>query len=257
MSRVFGFIGRWYSIALLLAVWELAVATSLVTSRLLPGLGDVLNAFVHEVSSGVLVHQAGVTMARALAGFALAVVVGVLVAAAMSMSGLFSRMFEPIFVLGYPVPKIALFPVFAFVFGIGSSSKIAFTFLECLYPVVISTYLGIKSVQTRLLWSAQNMGADPFIVFKRVVVPAALPAIFSGLRIALPLSLTVVVVTEMISGTEGLGAYIITWSTRFRYANVYSGILAIGICGMLLDRLVVQSRGWLIPWQDEHAELGL
>ena len=257
MSRVFAFIGRWYSIALLLAVWELAVATSLVTSRLLPGLGDVLNAFVHEVSSGVLVYQAGVTMARALAGFALAVVVGVLVAAAMSMSGLFSRMFEPIFFLGYPVPKIALFPVFAFVFGIGSSSKIAFTFLECLYPVVISTYLGIKGVQTRLLWSAQNMGADPFIVFKRVVVPAALPAIFSGLRIALPLSLTVVVVTEMIGGTEGLGAYIITWSTRFRYANVYSGILAIGICGMLLDRLVVQSRGWLIPWQKEHAELGL
>ena len=257
MSRVFAFIGRWYSIALLLAVWELAVATSLVRSRLLPGLGDVLNAFVHEVSSGVLVYQSGVTMARALAGFALAVVVGVLVAAAMSMSGLFSRMFEPIFFLGYPVPKIALFPVFAFVFGIGSSSKIAFTFLECLYPVVISTYLGIKGVQKRLLWSDPNVGADPFIVFNRVVVPAALPAIFSGLRIALPLSLTVVVVTEMIGGTEGLGAYIITWSTRFRYANVYSGILAIGICGMLLDRLVVQSRGWLIPWQNEHAELGL
>jgi NitT/TauT family transport system permease protein len=257
MTRVLNFVGRWYSIALLLAVWETAVATSLVTSRLLPGLGDVVSVFAHEVANGVLVHQAGVTMGRALTGFALAVAVGVLLAAAMSMSGLFSRMFEPIFFLGYPVPKIALFPVFAFVFGIGSSSKIAFTFLECLYPVVISTYLGIKGVQTRLLWTAQNMGADPLIVFRRVVIPAALPAIFSGLRIGLPLSLTVVVVTEMIGGTEGLGAYIITWSTRFRYANVYSGILAIGICGMVLDRLVVQSRFWLIPWQDENADMGL
>jgi NitT/TauT family transport system permease protein len=257
MKRVFAVVGKWYSIPLLLAVWELAVASSLVTSRLLPDLGDVIGAFAREIADGALLYHAGVTLARALTGFALAVVVGALLAAAMTLSGLFSRMFEPIFFLGYPVPKIALFPVFAFVFGVGSSSKIAFTFLECLYPIVISTYLGIKSVQTRLLWSAENMGAGRLTVLSRVVLPAALPAIFSGLRIALPLSLTVVVVTEMIGDTEGLGAYITVWSTRFRYSYVYAGILMIGICGMILDRLVVYSRRWIIPWQNENIGVGL
>ena len=216
-----------------------------------------LDRIFDDIVDGALLHHAGVTLARSLAGFSAAVVVGAALATAMSLSGLFGRMFEPIFFLGYPVPKIAMFPVFAFVFGVGSSSKIAFTFLECLYPIVISAYLGIRGVQTRMLWTAQNMGANSFTVFRRVVVPAALPAIFSGLRIALPLSLTVVVVTEMIGDTEGLGAYITICSTRFRYANVYAGILTIGICGMFLDQLVVQSRRWLIPWQEDRAVVGL
>jgi NitT/TauT family transport system permease protein len=255
MTRIRTIIAKWYSVPVLLIVWE--VLSWLVMSRLMPGLGTIWTAFSSEVADGVLLHHAGITLARALTGFLLAVVVGAILATAMSLSDHFSRMFEPIFFLGYPVPKIAMFPVFAFVFGVGSSSKIAFTFLECLYPIVISAYLGIRGVQVRLLWTAQNMGAHRVTVFRRVVLPAALPAIFSGLRIALPLSLTVVVVTEMIGDTEGLGAYITVWSTRFRYANVYAGILTIGICGMVLDRLVVQARRWLIPWQDDDSIVGL
>jgi NitT/TauT family transport system permease protein len=249
MNRFAAAAARWYSIPLLLLVWQLLVVTSLVTSRLLPSVGDVASAFVSDVANGELPYQAGITLARALAGFSMAVVVGAVLAAAMSISGLFSRMFEPIFFLGYPVPKIALFPVFAFVFGVGSRSKVAFTFLECLYPIVISTYLGIMAIQNKLIWSAQNMGAGRMIVFRRVIVPAALPSIFSGLRIALPLALTVVVVTEMIGDTQGLGYYITVWSTRFQYAHVYAGILTIGICGTILDSVIVRSRRWLIPWQ--------
>jgi NitT/TauT family transport system permease protein len=250
MKRFVSIAARWYSIPLLLLIWQV-LATFVVNSRLLPGLGGVLSAFASDVANGVLPYHAGVTLGRALAGFSMAVVVGAVLAAAMSLSGLFGRMVEPVFFLGYPVPKIALFPVFAFVFGVGGSSKIAFTFLECLYPIVISTYLGILAIQQKLIWSARNMGANRMTVALRVIVPAALPSIFSGLRIALPLALTVVVVTEMIGDTEGIGYYITVWSTRFRYTNVYAGILTVGICGLFLDTLVVQSRRWLIPWQDE------
>lgn len=251
MKRLVAIAAKWYSIPLLLLVWQLLVVSSLVTSRLLPSVGAVLHAFGTDVADGVLPYHAAVTLGRALAGFSTAVVIGTGLAVAMSTSSLFCRMFEPIFFLGYPVPKIALFPVFAFVFGVGSSSKIAFTFLECLYPIVISTYLGIMAIENRLIWSAQSMGADRMTVLRRVIVPAALPSIFSGLRIALPLALTVVVVTEMIGDTQGLGYYITVWSTRFRYANVYAGILTVGICGMILDAVIVQSRQWLIPWQTD------
>ena len=255
MQRTLGFIAKCYSVPLLLLIWQLSVSSGLVTSRLLPSLVLVWGALVSDISNGVLPYHAGVTVARALVGFVLAAIAGVLLGAAMARSSLFGRVFEPFFFLGYPVPKIALFPVFTFVFGIGSPSKIAFTFLECLYPIVVTTYLGIRGIQTRLLWTAENMGADRLTILRRVIMPAAMPSIFAGLRIAMPISIVVVVVTEMIGDTQGLGYYVTIWSTRFRYANVYAGIITIGVCGFVLDQMLGWSRGLFIRGQADEARL--
>ena len=255
LQRTMGFVAKWYSIPLLLLIWQLSVSSGLVTSRLLPSLVLVWDAFVSEMANGVLPYHASITVARALTGFVLAAVIGVALGAAMARSEIFGRMFEPFFFLGYPVPKIALFPVFTFVFGIGSPSKIAFTFLECLYPIVVTTYLGIRGVQTRLIWTAENMGAGRLTILRRVIVPAAMPSIFAGLRIALPIAIVVVVVTEMIGDTRGLGYYVTIWSTRFRYANVYAGIITIGLCGFVLDQLLAWSRRLFIRGQVHEARL--
>jgi NitT/TauT family transport system permease protein len=165
-------------------------------------------------------------------------------------------MFEPFFFFGYPVPKIALFPIFTFMFGIGTPSKVAFTALECLYPIVVTTYMGVASVQTRLIWTARNMGAGEWTVFRRVIVPAVLPNIFQGMRIALPLSIIIVVVTEMIGDTKGLGAYVNIQSTRFRFANVYAGIVTIGMCGFMLDRALAWTRTFVIRWENAQQLRG-
>ena len=151
-----------------------------------------------EIGNGTLVYHAGVTISRALTGFLLAALVGIPFAAAMARSVLVRNLFEPIFFIGYPIPKIALFPVFTYIFGIGTPSKIAFTFIECLYPIVVACYFGFRAVQTRLVWSAQNCGASRAIILSRVILPAALPSIFAGLRVALPVAIIVVVITEMI-----------------------------------------------------------
>ena len=250
MRGVLNFAGRWYSIPLLLAVWHLSVVTGLSTSRLLPPLDAVWRAWIGDMSNGVLLGHAGTTIGRAMAGYAIAVVAGVLLAAAMARIALFGRMFEPFFFFGYPVPKIALFPIFTFMFGIGTPSKVAFTALECLYPIVVTTYMGVASVQTRLIWTARNMGASEWTVFRRVIVPAVLPNIFQGMRIALPLSIIIVVVTEMIGDTKGLGAYVNIQSTRFRFANVYAGIVTIGMCGFMLDRALAWTRALVIRWEN-------
>ncbi len=249
MNTAVRFLRQWYSIPLLLLVWQVEVSSGLVTSRLLPDLTTVVGAFKTDLLNGVLIKQAGVTMGRSLAGFALAVVVGVPLAAGMARSPLFSRLVEPTFFVGYPIPKIALFPIFTFIFGLGTPSKIAFTFLECLYPIVITTYLGIRSIQANWIWTAQNAGASRSQIFKRVLIPASLPSIVSGMRIALPIAITIVVVTEMIGDSAGLGYYITSFSTRFRYANVYAGILTIGICGFFLDYLIVLARRKFVYWE--------
>jgi len=246
-------IARWYSIPLLLLVWQVAVASGLVESRLLPGPGKVWTALVTEVGNGTLVYHAAVTVSRALAGFSLAALVGIPFAGAMGRSPLVRNLFEPIFFIGYPIPKIALFPVFTYIFGIGTPSKIAFTFLECLYPIVVTCYFGFRGVQTRLIWSAQNCGASRSIILRRVILPATMPSIFSGLRIALPVAIIVVVITEMIGDSIGLGYYITIWSTRFTFANVYAAIIVIGICGLALDQALLLLRRNAVYWQREEA----
>ena len=246
-------ITRWYSIPLLLLVWQLAVASGLVESRLLPSPLRVWSALVTDVGDGTLTYHASVTLYRALAGFLLAAAVGIPFAAAMARSSLVRNLFEPIFFFGYPVPKIALFPVFTYVFGFGTPSKIAFTFLECLYPIVVTCYFGFRGVQTRLIWSAQNFGASRATILRRVILPAAMPSMFSGLRIALPVAIIVVVITEMIGDSIGLGYYITIWSTRFSFANVYAAIIVIGICGLALDQALLLLRHHMVYWQREPA----
>jgi NitT/TauT family transport system permease protein len=250
-ARIGRFIATWYSIPLLLALWQVAVSSGLVASRLLPSVASVADTLVAEIGDGTLVYHAGVTIGRALAGFSLAALVGIPFAAAMARSALCRNLFEPIFFFGYPIPKIALFPVFTYIFGFGTPSKVAFTFLECLYPIVVTTYLGFRGMETRLVWAAQNFGASRWTVLRRVIVPAALPSIFSGLRIALPVSIIVVVLTEMIGDSIGLGYYITVWATRFTFANVYAAIVVIGFCGFTLDQGLLLLRRRVVHWQRE------
>jgi NitT/TauT family transport system permease protein len=249
MQRVLRQVERWYSIPLLLLVWQAAVSTGLVESRLLPGLGRVIAVLVRDTANGALPYHTAITLARAATGFALAALAGVPFAAAMARSTLLRNLFEPIFFFGYPVPKIALFPVFTYVFGIGSPSKIAFAFLECLYPIVVTAYLGFRAIPVRLVWSAENMGAPRATIVARVIVPAAMPGILSGLRIALPIAIIVIVLTEMIGDSRGLGYYIAISGTRFEFANVYAAILIIGACGFVLDRAMLRGRRAVVHWE--------
>jgi NitT/TauT family transport system permease protein len=246
-------IGRWYSIPLLLLLWQVAVGSGLVESRLLPSPARVWAELVTEIGNGQLIYHASVTVSRALVGFALAALIGIPFAAAMARSAVWRNLFEPIFFMGYPIPKIALFPVFTYIFGIGTPSKIAFTFLECLYPIVVTCYFGFRGIQTRLVWTGQNFGASRGVILRRIILPAALPNIFAGLRVALPVAIIVVVITEMIGDSIGLGYYITIWSTRFSFANVYAAIFVIGVCGFVLDQGLLLVRRRAVYWQREVA----
>lgn len=242
---------RWYSIPLLLILWQASVSSGLVQSRLLPSLWQVWSVFSTDIANGTLLYQASVTVSRALTGFILAIIIGIPFAVAMARSKWWRDLFEPIFVLSYPVPKIALFPIFTYMFGIGTPSKIAFATLECIYPIVITSYFGFRAIQTRLIWTAQNFGASKLTTFRRVIIPASLPSIFSGLRVALPVAIVVVVLTEMIGDSVGLGFYITNWSTRFSFSHVYAAIFLIGIIGLTLDFLLMMLRRHFVYWQKE------
>ncbi|MFL6571910.1 MAG: ABC transporter permease, partial [Burkholderiales bacterium] len=147
------------------------------------------------------------------------------------------------------VPKLALFPIFIFVFGIGSLSKVALIFLECLYPMTIITYHGARSVHRVLLWSAQNMGASRAAILRRVVIPATAPFIFAGFRVAVPVAMIVVVITEMVSSADGLGYLVIYSLSSLKTDRMLAVVVAIALLGYLLDKTVVLARDRLIYWE--------
>jgi NitT/TauT family transport system permease protein len=247
---------RWYPVALVLAVWELLARTGAISKRLMPSLVDIALAFIAALQNGDLLFHAGISLGRALAGFALAIAVGVLLGGLMARSRLIDALFEPIFSFGYPVPKIALYPIFIFVFGLGTLSKVMMIFLECLYPITINTYYGMRQVDRVHLWAAHNMGASRRQMFWLVLLPAAAPSIFAGIRIALPISLIVVIITEIIGESRGLGYYISYASASFEYATAFAGVAAVAMIGFTLDRLLVLLRNRVIFWERSAALVG-
>ena len=186
---------------------------------------------------------------RGLSGFALAAVVGVTLGVVMGRSAVAAAFLSPIFSGTYPIPKIALFPIFIYLFGIGSLAKVVLVFLECLYPIVVTTHAGSRAVNRVLLWSAANMGASRGRIVARVVVPAAAPFIFAGLRIALPIAMIVVIITEMISSADGLGYLVMYSLASFKTDRMLAAVVVISLLGLALDRLVVGLRDRLVFWE--------
>ena len=245
MSRLSPF----FLIGLALVAWELAARSGLWSPLLFPSLAKIGYEFARFVLQREGLMEAWTSLHRALGGFALAAVAGVALGILMGRSRVVAAMLEPLFSGTYAVPKLALFPIFIFVFGIGSLSKVALVFLECLYPIVIITSQGARSVERVLLWSAQNMGASRVEILRRIVIPATAPFIFAGFRVALPVAMIVVVITEMISSADGLGYQVIYALSSLKTDRMLAIVVVIALLGWLLDRGLVALRDGLVYWE--------
>jgi NitT/TauT family transport system permease protein len=242
-----------YPVLVALLAWEAFARFGAANPRLFPGLGAIAEQAIVLLRGHQLGPHLGASMTRVALGFGLAVVTGVPLGMLMSRSARFGRTVEPLFSLGYPVPRIALYPIAVFIFGIGHTSKVILVALECLYPIAIQTYYGVRSVNRLYIWSAQNMGAGPSQVFWKVIAPAAAPHVFSGFRIALPIAFIVTVLTEMVSSTEGLGWLILYASASLVQARVFASVAIVAVIGFIVDRLLAVLRNHLIFWERESV----
>jgi ABC-type nitrate/sulfonate/bicarbonate transport system permease component len=230
-------------------VWETAARSGLFSPLIVPSLTRIGYQLWLLATQPDSLVEAWYSLARALAGFGLAAVVGVALGVLMGRSTLFAASLGPFFSGTYPIPKIALFPIFIYLFGIGSLSKVLLIFLECLYPIVITTQAGGRAVNRVLVWSAANMGASRARILRSVVVPATAPFIFAGFRIALPIAMIVVIITEMISSADGLGYLVMYSLASFKTDRMLAVVIVIALIGVALDRLVVSVRDRLVSWE--------
>jgi ABC-type nitrate/sulfonate/bicarbonate transport system permease component len=236
-------------IIVLLAAWEAAARSGLWSPILFPSLERIVRELWLFVSRPDGAMQTWITLYRTFSGFALAAAAGVALGMLMGRTRWAAGLLDPLFSGTYAVPKLALFPIFIFVFGLGSLSKVALIFLECLYPMTIITYHGARSVDRVLVWSAQNMGASRAMTVLRVIFPAMLPYVFAALRVALPVALIVAIITEMISSVDGLG-YLVSYSlSSLKTDRMLAIVVVISFLGLILDHALVMLRDRLVYWE--------
>ena len=241
-------------VLLLALAWEALAASGAVTPFQLPRLSAVIARIWADAAAGELAINTALTLYRALTGFAIAAVAGVVLGMAMSRNVGVRWLFDPIVSVGFPMPKIAFLPVVMLWLGVYDVTKIAMVVLDAIFPVVTATVAGIAAVDRHLVWSARNMGASERETLWQIVLPAAFPQIMTGLQVALPIALIVAVVAEMLMGGYGLGGAMITASRFANSTSVFAGILEIAVVGYVLVKVMSLIRRRVLIWhQEAHA----
>ena len=245
---------RLFSIVLLAALWELLARSGAFTPYQLPALSAVIERVWHDAMTGDLLINTGLTLYRALVGFAICAVGGIAIGLAMSRAAIANWFFDPIVSVGFPMPKIAFLPVVILWLGVYDLSKVTIIVIDAIFPVIAATVLAIKGVERELIWSARNMGASNRELMYQIILPAALPQIMTGLQVALPLSLIVAVVAEMLMGGYGLGGAMMTASRFADSRGVFAGIVEIAVVGYILVKGMAYVRRRLLIWHAEANE---
>lgn len=192
----------------------------------------ILGQLIEMVQTGELVENGIASLSLIYVGFVLAAVTGIGMGVLTGQSKLVGRLFDPLVSSIYPIPKIALFPLFLVWLGLGFESKMTVLAIAVFFPMYVNTNSGVRAIDTNYLWSARNFGAGRLRVLKDVILPAALPHIFSGLRVSVALSFIVVFSTELIAARSGLGHLVMAAQRGANYPLMYAAIVSIAFLGL-------------------------
>jgi len=206
-----------------------------------------------DAFSGTLYVHLIASMSRVYGGFALAFAVALPLGLMIGRIPIIRKLLDPTLQVLRPIPVTAWLPLAMILFGLGPRSAFFLVCLGAFYPILINTIFGVRSVDPRLFEAASMLGCEGTAQFFRVVLPAALPAIFTGVRLGLGFAWVVIVVGEMTGVQTGLGAIIMEARQLSRTEIVISGMIVIGIAGFISDRLVVLLGKWLLRWSPTHV----
>lgn len=240
---------RGASLAAAVAVWELASRAGAVPSVFLPPPSAVAAELVRMVGSGELWRSLQASLFRIVTGFLIGTGTGVVVGTVAAVSPLAEAVVDPLVAATYPIPKIALLPLLVLWLGIGEASKVAVIAIGAFFPVAVGTLAGIRGTDPLLVRAATSLGASPLQVITKVRIPAALPVMFAGFRLAAGMSLLLVVSAEMIAAATGIGFTILHAGDLMQTSKLLAAIVVLSALGLLstwglqaLERRVVRGR---------------
>jgi NitT/TauT family transport system permease protein len=244
-------VGRWAkgTVGVLVAIglWELVRALSLLPQDYVPSVATILSAVVENLDNGLLAAT-GETLKAWGFGMLITIAIGIAFGIAIGLSRWADAASRVVVEFLRPVPSVALIPVAVLIFGIGLRMQLLLIVFACVWPVLFNVRYGVQSVDRLLLDTARVSGLARRDVVRRVVFPAALPATFTGIRIASSIALVLAVSSEMVSGSPGLGKLIVDADAAANVELSYAGVFVTGVLGLLLNLGLQIADRRLLPW---------
>ena len=237
-----------YPLFILAALWEIGTAFELIGEDVLPRLGYVIATLWRGLGDGELLWHSGVSLFRVAGGLVIACLLGVAFGLWTGLSKRWDAYLMPLLVGSQAFPRSALLPLFIVWLGLGETQKLVVIVSVAFFPIMINTYEGLKRVNESHVWAARSMGYSNREVLRLVKIPSILPYIISGLRIAVPMSVTMMVVAEMVGAYSGLGQLVIIAGQTYELARMFAGIVLLGLMGLLLDGAVEALGRRTTPW---------
>ncbi len=229
-------------------IWELVGRVGLVNPLFFPPMSKILKSFFLLCSSGDIPYQILLSLKRAAAGYLLAVIVFIPLGIAMGLFDRVYRMLEMVIEMVRPIPPPVVVPVAMLFFGLGDEMKIFVIFFSCAWPILLNTYDGVRSIDRVLIYTVRTFRLSQSRAIIKVILPAASPQIMTGLRISLGVTLILIVISEMVGSTDGIGYFILDSQRKFKVDQMYAGMLSLAILGYALNQLFYFFYNSLLAW---------
>ncbi|WP_426562674.1 ABC transporter permease [Angustibacter sp. McL0619] len=245
----------WRSAAVVafLLLWELGPRYLMDPARrvFLPPLHQVLQAGWGLIESGQLQQHLTASLTRSALGFGTAVVLGISTGLLVAWYAPLRELLTPLLELFRNTAALALLPVFVLLLGIGELSKVAIVAYASFFPVLLNTIAGVRTVDPLLLRAARSLGLSSVQLFRKVILPSAVPTIFTGIRMAGTASILVLIAAEMVGAKAGLGYLIVNAQSSFQIPQMYAGILTVSVFGLLVNALLVRLERHFSRWRPD------
>ncbi len=232
----------------LLVLWEIFARAELINVLIVPAPSRILGIFWQLVASGQIPMQILLSMKRALAGYFLAAAIFIPLGIVMGLNRSVYRLLEVIIEMLRPVPPPVIIPAAMLIFGLEDEMKIFVILFSCAWPILLNTIDGVRNLDWVLLNTARTFGLSRAKTIWQIVLPAASPQIITGMRVSLPIMLILVVISEMVGSTDGIGYFILDSQRRFKVAQMYAGMLSLAMLGYALNQLFDLLHRKLLSW---------
>jgi len=234
----------------LIALAEVGTRLGFISNLTLPRPSSVLETFVQLWQTGLLWQHLLPSLRRLLVGASLGIAAGVSLGV---MIGLFSHVragLVPLVAALFPIPKIALLPLFVIWFGIDEMSKYMLIAFGTFTPTVVATYGAVDNVDRSLIRMGQSFGLGWWSIVRKIVLPGAFPAILSGLRVSISIAIILLVAAEMLGAQFGIGSYILEAGSLYDLEKLFAGVAILSLLGLIVNAIITQIERHFLNWRD-------
>lgn len=239
----------WTTPVVIVLLWEVMTRLGVLDQRFFVPLSEVVMTIIAQLTDGRLGGDIAITIQRLLISFAIAAVLGVAIGIASGVWRTFELLIRPVTDTLYPLPKIALLPLFIIIVGRGEIAYIMTAFATAFFQIIISTRSSVRSIDSEIIEAGRNFGATGWKYVTKLLFPAISGPLFNGLRLGMATCLITLIAAEFVGAETGIGAMIRRAGQQFAVDEMYAGLVLTGLLGLLINLLFRVLEPVLLPWQ--------